>query len=156
MFSSHSKAGERLRISFARGMFTAAALAAFLWQTTIARSEAPTQLRERLKALPFKIAYEAYVEGNWEIFVANADGSEAVNLTATPKDHEHYPQISPDGHRICFLSNRQTRDPRLPAMPQPGRQTDRLGIGRSRARGRPARSGFGPPGGGPVAPAHQG
>ena len=57
---------------------------------------------EQLKALPFKIAYECYVDDNWEIFVMNADGSGAVNLTRTPKEHEHYPQISPDGTKICF------------------------------------------------------
>ena len=32
----------------------------------------------------------------------NADGSEQVNLTQTPKVHEHYPQVSPDGTKICF------------------------------------------------------
>ncbi len=58
--------------------------------------------REQLKALPFKIAFECYVNDNWEIFVMNADGSGAINLTHTPKEHEHYPQISPDGTKICF------------------------------------------------------
>ena len=32
----------------------------------------------------------------------NADGSKPVNLTRTPKEHEHYPQVSPDGGKICF------------------------------------------------------
>jgi Tol biopolymer transport system component len=59
-------------------------------------------LASRLKETPFKVAYECYVDGNWEIFVANADGSGAVNLTNTPKVNEHYPQISPDGTRMCF------------------------------------------------------
>jgi len=59
-------------------------------------------LRERLKTLPFKIAYECYVDTNWEIFAMNADGSEPVNLTKTPELHEHYPQVSPDGTRICY------------------------------------------------------
>ena len=63
---------------------------------------APAPLAERLKALPFKIAWECYVDGNWEIFVMNADGSQPVNLTHTPKVHEHYPQVSPDGTKICF------------------------------------------------------
>src|SRR2546421_10887131 len=58
--------------------------------------------QKRLKSLPFKIAYECYVNDNWEIFVLNADGSEAVNLTNTPKEQEHYPQVSPDGTKICF------------------------------------------------------
>src|SRR6266478_3808057 len=65
-------------------------------------AEAQASLRERLGSLPFKIAYETYVNDNWEIFVMNADGSNPVNLTQTPKEHEHYPQVSPDGAKICF------------------------------------------------------
>lgn len=65
-----------------------------------ARAQAP--LGERLKALPFKIAYECYVNSNWEIFVMNGDGSNPVNLTKTPHLQEHYPQISPDGTKMCF------------------------------------------------------
>src|ERR1700757_4336493 len=61
-----------------------------------------TALRESLTGLPFKVAYESYTNDNWEIFVVNADGSNAVNLTRTPKEHEHYPQVSPDGTKICF------------------------------------------------------
>jgi hypothetical protein len=63
-------------------------------------AEAP--LKERLKGSPFKIAFEHYVDGNWEIFVMNADGSDLVNLTNTPNEHEHYPQVSSDGSKICF------------------------------------------------------
>lgn len=72
---------------------------------TAARSgaaDAPKPLRERLQSETFRLAYESYVDGNWEIFVMNADGSGAVNLTRTPAVHEHYPQVSPDGARICF------------------------------------------------------
>src|SRR3989440_10124458 len=61
--------------------------------------------RERLSRLPFKIAYETYVNDNWEIFVMNADGSNPVNLTQTPKEQEHYPQVSPDGTKICFVAD---------------------------------------------------
>jgi len=32
----------------------------------------------------------------------NADGSDPTNLTRTPQEHEHYPQVSPDGTKICF------------------------------------------------------
>ena len=65
-------------------------------------AEAQTSLKEQLKESPFKIAYECYVDGNWEIFVMNADGSRPMNLTRTPHEHEHYPQVSPDGTKICF------------------------------------------------------
>lgn len=65
-------------------------------------ADARPPLRQRLQASAFKIAYESYVQGNWELFVMNADGSDPVNLTRTPKVHEHYPQVSPDGTKICF------------------------------------------------------
>lgn len=65
-------------------------------------SDTQPALQEKLKNLPFKIAYESYTNNNWEIFVMNADGSNPVNLTGTPNLHEHYPQVSPDGRRICF------------------------------------------------------
>ena len=63
---------------------------------------APTPLRDQLRSTPFQIAYETYVNDNWEIFVMNADGSNPVNLTQTPKEHEHYPQVSGDGTQILF------------------------------------------------------
>jgi hypothetical protein len=75
-------------------------LAAWVGQIIPASAQPP--FRERLKSLPFKIAHECYTNNNWEIFVCNADGSDQVNLTQTPNVHEHYPQISPDGTKICF------------------------------------------------------
>ena len=87
----------------ARRLRTAFPLLTTIWILaggTPAHAQAP--LKERLKSSPFKIAYECYVAGNWEIFVMNADGSQPVNLTKTPNVHEHYPQVSPDGTRICF------------------------------------------------------
>ena len=45
-----------------------------------------SSLHRSLKGLPVKIAWECYVNGNWEIFVMNADGSRPVNLTKTPAD----------------------------------------------------------------------
>lgn len=67
-------------------------------------ADAPS-LKEQLKTLPFKIAYESYVDGNWDLFVMNADGSHPVNLTKTPNLNEHFPQISPDGSKICFVAD---------------------------------------------------
>lgn len=64
--------------------------------------EAAPPLTQALRGSPFKIAYETYLDGNWEIFVMNADGSQPVNLTNTPREQEHYPQVSPDGTKICF------------------------------------------------------
>jgi len=77
-------------------------LTVVLCLTVVRAIPAQTLLSERLKTSQFKIAYECYTNDNWELFVMNADGSEPVNLTKTPKEHEHYPQVSPDGTKICF------------------------------------------------------
>ena len=61
------------------------------------------ELAEELKAVPFQIVYETFRDGNWELYQANADGSQSVNLTRTPDVNEMYPHVSPDGSKICFL-----------------------------------------------------
>lgn len=68
----------------------------------VAAAEEKGALKDRLKESGFKIAHETYVDGNWEIFVMNADGSNPVNLTKTPDVQEHYPQVSPDGAHLCY------------------------------------------------------
>ncbi len=62
-------------------------------------------LHQTLKSVPAKIAWECYENGNWEIFVMNADGSKPVNLTKTPDQNEHYPQVSPDGTKIAYTAD---------------------------------------------------
>lgn len=74
----------------------------FLIATARLMAEDQVPIQQKLKSMPFKIAYESYVNDNWEIFVMNADGSGVVNLTQTPTEQEHYPQISPDATKICF------------------------------------------------------
>jgi dipeptidyl aminopeptidase/acylaminoacyl peptidase len=81
-------------------------LAAVATLTPLAGFSEAVPLRERLQESPFKIAYESYVDGNWEIFVMNSDGSHPVNLTKTPDLNEHYPQMSPDGTRLCFVADK--------------------------------------------------
>lgn len=83
-------------------IFIFCSLTVVLVPATAKSSSEETPFREELKKSAFKIAHECYVDNNWEIFVMNADGSDPVNLTHTPKLHEHYPQISPDGSKICF------------------------------------------------------
>jgi dipeptidyl aminopeptidase/acylaminoacyl peptidase len=86
-----------------RSLTIAVLLIPFSWFVETAGAQA--QLRDTLKVLPFKIAYESYVNDNSDIFVMNADGSDSVNLTQTPKEQEHYPQVSPDGTKLCFVSD---------------------------------------------------
>lgn len=49
-----------------------------------------------------RIVFEKFHDGNWELFVVNADGSNPVNLTKTPNVNELYPHVSPDGTKISF------------------------------------------------------
>ena len=72
-----------------------------------------------LAAIPFKIVHETFRETdgveNWELQLINADGSNPVNLTRTPRVDELYPHASPDGTQICFVAeeqrdNRRVRD----------------------------------------------
>jgi len=78
-------------------------LLALLLVTACVPHASAAPLIDHLKASGFKIAFERYVNDNWEIFAMNADGTGVTNLTNTPKAHEHYPQVSPDGRWICFL-----------------------------------------------------
>lgn len=84
------------------GLSVALLAAGAVFMVVTAKADPQAALRERLSGLPFKITYETYVNDNWELFVMNADGSNPVNLTQTPKEQEHYPQVSPDGTKICF------------------------------------------------------
>ena len=86
----------------AKSFSKAACVCLLLGALSSAATAADASLRQQLSKLPFRIAYETYTNDNWEIFVMNADGSGVVNLTATPTVHEHYPQVSPDGSKICF------------------------------------------------------
>ncbi len=88
-----------------RSLLAGVILAAALTVTGGRGQAVPEPLQERLRTLPFKIAYESYINNNWELFVVNADGSEPVNLTNTPKQHEHYPQVSPDGTKLCYVED---------------------------------------------------
>src|SRR5581483_8149881 len=55
------------------GLFSFLAAAA-LGVALVFSAKAQSSFPEELKASSFKIAYETYVNSNWEIFVMNADG----------------------------------------------------------------------------------
>jgi len=60
-------------------------------------------LSSELKNVAHKIVYETYRDGNWELYLCNADGSGTVNLTRTPDVNELYPHASPDGKKLSFV-----------------------------------------------------
>src|SRR5438105_2805580 len=69
------------------------------------KDEGPKETKElltELKNYRHKIVYETNRDGNWELYLCNADGSNPVNLTNTKDVDEVYPKPSPDGTKICF------------------------------------------------------
>lgn len=52
-----------------------------------------------------KIAFQSFIEDNWEIFVMDADGRNVKQLTFNPAD-DIQPAWSPLGNKIAFVSNR--------------------------------------------------
>jgi len=51
-----------------------------------------------------KIVTRRVIEGDNEIVVMNADGSDPINLTNNPRTYDGWPVWSPDGTRIAFAS----------------------------------------------------
>ncbi|MDD4873031.1 MAG: hypothetical protein PHR77_20960 [Kiritimatiellae bacterium] len=70
-------------------------------------------LLQELKTYPHKVAYETHRDGNWEIYIANADGSNPINLTKTSDIDELYPKVSPDGTKICFVADEGKNNERV-------------------------------------------
>jgi Tol biopolymer transport system component len=66
---------------------------------------ASTELLTELEPYRHRIIYESNREGNFELYLMNADGSHSVNLTNTPGIDEVFPRPSPDGRKICFLAD---------------------------------------------------
>ncbi len=111
--SGRAAAPRRPRLTFRdAGILAAAALLlgilGFMLVAPVAEEPAPAQgeetskLLEALRTYPHRIVTESFRDGNWELYVQNADGSNPVNLTKTPDLDELYPKVSPDGTKICF------------------------------------------------------
>ena len=52
-----------------------------------------------------RIVFTSYRDGNFEIYVMDADGGNQENLTNHPA-YDYYPDWSPDGRKIAFASSR--------------------------------------------------
>ncbi len=73
-----------------------------------------------------KIAFVSNRDGNAEIYVMNADGSEQTRLTSNfERMTDDFPAWSPDGTKIAFVSNRDGND-EIYVMDADGRHQTRL------------------------------
>src|SRR3989442_1667387 len=76
-------------------------------------NEGSRDLLAELKNYRHKIVHETNRDGNWELYLCNADGSDAVNLTNTKDVDELYPKPSPDGTKICFCADEGKGDAKV-------------------------------------------
>ncbi len=70
-------------------------------------------LLAELKTYQHKIVYESNRNGNWELYLCNADGSNPINITNTKDVDELYPKPSPDGAKICFVADEGKGDAKI-------------------------------------------
>lgn len=75
-----------------------------------------------------KIVFESYRDGNAEVYLMDADGSNLVNLTHNPA-YDGTPSWSPDGRRIAFTSERDG-NPDIYVMDADGGNVTRLTDGK--------------------------
>jgi Tol biopolymer transport system component len=74
-----------------------------------------------------RIAFASDRDGNWEIYVMNADGSGQRNLTANPSK-DRAPAWSPDFQRIAFSSDRSKAASVSAVLSHPNRRSE-IGTG---------------------------
>ena len=78
-------------------------------------SPTPTPEAESVITPGGQIAFYSDRDGNLEIYIMNADGSQVTRLTNDPA-FDDSPALSPDGARIAFLTGRHDPAPRLPDL----------------------------------------
>jgi dipeptidyl aminopeptidase/acylaminoacyl peptidase len=77
------------------------------------KAASSSDLLKELASYRNRIVYETNRDGNWELYLCNADGSHPVNLTRTPDVDELYPKPSPDGSKICFVADEGKGDAKV-------------------------------------------
>jgi Tol biopolymer transport system component len=117
IFSEQEDTMNRL-ITALRLAVLAAAGVALVGLTARARAgdqpaEPSSDLLAELKNYRHKLVYETNRDGNWELYLCHADGSNPINLTSTKDVDELYPKPSPDGSKICFVADQGTGDAKV-------------------------------------------
>ena len=84
------------RTGLAAGIYTDGAI-------TVTSGGIPMNVDVAMEVSAAKIAFVTDRDGNYEIYVANADGSGQTRLTNTPGNDELLPRWSPDRSKILFV-----------------------------------------------------
>src|SRR5216110_3528373 len=99
----------RFFVVFRLALLESAAVDFITHARDVRNEDKPTEdsqaLLRELKSYRHKLVYETNRDGNWDLYLCNADGSNSVNLTRTPDVDELYPKPSPDGSKICFVAD---------------------------------------------------
>jgi len=88
----------------ARRILRTACLSGFLALATAAWAQDVASVYPELSQSADRIVCEGCRDGQWDLYVMNADGSGLTNLTNTAVPDELYPHASPDGSKICFVA----------------------------------------------------
>jgi dipeptidyl aminopeptidase/acylaminoacyl peptidase len=77
-----------------------------------------------------QIAFDSTRDGDQDIYLMNADGSQPRNLSNSPVSDDYYPLWSPDGTRLAFISDR-TGDDEIYIMDSDGNNVRQVTAGLS-------------------------
>ena len=86
-------------------------------------------LKNALASNTGRIVFTSFRDGNFEIYVMDADGGNQKNLTNHPAD-DRQPDWSPDGTKIAFVSGRDGDRSQIYVMDANGKNVIRLTEGR--------------------------